>query len=61
MTIFPRWLSTILSYLAAFIVGAYTYGFFNGHKPQLHQWILTIGFGIIFYLDYKKIRNDNNK
>ena len=41
---------TALSYLSAFTYGGYTYGYFHGHKPEIHQWIITGLFGIMFYL-----------
>jgi uncharacterized membrane protein len=41
---------TVFSYLSAFTYGAYTYGYLHGHKPQIHQWIITGVFGIMFYI-----------
>lgn len=49
--IFPRWIGTIFSYLAAFTYGMYVYGYFHGNKPELFQWIATGAFGLLFYFD----------
>jgi uncharacterized membrane protein len=41
---------TLFSYLSAFTYGGYTYGYFHGHKPEAHQWVIAGLFGIMFYL-----------
>lgn len=46
----PKWLCKILSYMAVFLYGGYTYSHFHGNSVELHHWILTGLFGIFFYV-----------
>jgi len=31
-------------------IGIYLYSSTNGHPIELYRWILTIGFGVIFFI-----------
>ena len=46
----PTWLCKLLSYISAFTLGAYCYGSTHGNVPELYRWILTIMFGLMFYV-----------
>jgi len=49
-----RVIFTLFSYLSAFTYGGYTYGYFHGHKPEAHQWVITGLFGIMFHIMAKR-------
>lgn len=48
--IFPKWLCKLLSYIAVFTCGAYTYAAVRGNPPELNRVILTCLFGLMFYI-----------
>ncbi len=53
--IFPKWLSKILAFMSAFILGAYVTQEFKFDQPvEAHRYLLTFVFGIMFYLDSNK-------
>lgn len=49
-----RGIYTFMSYLSAFILGAYTYGVLHGATVEPHRWFLTSLFGVFFFLVSKK-------
>lgn len=48
--IFPKWLCRLLSYISAFTYGLYCYSSIHGNPIEIHRWVMTGGFGIMFYL-----------
>lgn len=52
--IFPKGVSKVLSYISAFTLGIYTYVSLHGQPVELHRWILTTMFGLMFYLDSER-------
>lgn len=51
---FPKGLSKFLSYLSVFTLGLYTYGSLHGHPVEWYRWLLTSGFGLMFYIDSER-------
>jgi len=47
---YPKWLAKLLSYISAFVCGAYTHAAFNGNPPETTRIIITISFGVMFYI-----------
>jgi surface polysaccharide O-acyltransferase-like enzyme len=48
---FPKWLCRILSHISAFTIGIYCYNQLTLDKPiELHRWLLTILFGLMFFI-----------
>lgn len=57
--IFPKWLSLIFSYLAAFTLGGYAVGELRfGEHIDTARWVLTSFFGLMFFVD-ANLRNKN--
>ena len=48
--IFPKWLSKLLSYLSVFTCGMYAYAAKLGNPPEIYRVVLTVTFGIMFYV-----------
>lgn len=48
--IFPRWLCRLLSYILTFICGAYAYGALHGNPPESYRVVITIFFGLMFFI-----------
>jgi CDP-diglyceride synthetase len=50
--IFPKWVSKILAFMSAFILGAYVTQEFKFDQPvETYKYLLTFVFGVMFYLD----------
>jgi len=49
---------TFLSYLSAFNLGVYCYATTHGNTPEVYRWILTILFGIFFFIGSRQKMND---
>jgi len=51
MNSFPKKLSKILSFMSAFMLGAYITQEYKFHQPvEKYRYILTFLFGLMFYL-----------
>lgn len=48
--IFPKWLCRLLSYLSTFTCGMYAYGAGHGNPPEAYRVVLTISFGLMFFI-----------
>jgi CDP-diglyceride synthetase len=52
---FPRWVSKLLAFMAAFMLGAYLTQEFKFDQPvEAYKYIITFVFGLMFYLDGQK-------
>lgn len=49
-----RAISELFSYISAFNLGMYTLATINGQPVADYRWVLTIAFGVFFYLLSKK-------
>lgn len=58
---FTKWVYRLLSHISAFICGAYLYGHLHGNKVELHRWVLTCLFGIIFLFSHYQIRRNHEE
>lgn len=47
---FPRWLCRFLSYLSCFTCGGYAYAAVHGNPPETYRVVITIGFGLMFFI-----------
>lgn len=45
----PKWFCRLLSYISVLTIGAYLHATDNGEPVELHRWILTCFFGLMFY------------
>ncbi len=53
--IFPKWMSKILAFMSAFILGAYVTQEFKFNQPvEMYRYVLTFMFGLMFYLDSER-------
>ena len=57
--IFPRWLCRLMSYISTFTCGMYAYGASHGNVPETYRVVLTICFGLMFFVASLKFKQNN--
>lgn len=45
----PKWVFRLLSYISVFTLGLYAASAKNGQSIELYRWLMTSGFGLMFY------------
>jgi len=58
--LFPKWVYRILSHLSALTYGMYIYmAAHDHHSIDISRWIITGGFGIMFFVQSLPNKNEN--